>query len=355
MTAPRDDLSKLMLRQGRFESSDPPEVAAGYFDSAVQAWVLSRHADVLAAFHSPSLIPGRRDLAKMSLESDEDARLRMREEVRGALSPARTRAWRERLGADADEFSRRLPVCEPVDLVAAYGQPLCLRFAATVTGINESDADRLAGLAKIVSAATADPENYALQAEADRANETLRTYFSEGPEPLRDSGFVGLSQTLSGIVSAAWHALVQFPDQWRELRGSPQFIDQAMEELLRYDGVLRTLTRTATEDTDVNGVSIRKGEWVLLRVFEANHDPARFVEPNKLDCARRDLRHFVFGTGGHACVAANLIRMAAVTMTLPLLARFTSAELVHPVEWQGGSTMRSPVSLWVALGCSESL
>lgn len=336
----------------RLDSADPPEVEAAYFDSALQAWVLSRHEDLVAAFHAPSLIPGRRDLADVFMESEESARLTMREEVRSALCPNHVRAWREKLRIDAEDLCRQLPIAEPVDLIADYARPLCLRFAAMVTGLEQNDADNLEELAQIVSASTADPENPHLRGPAKAANATLRTYFNAGPEALRDPGFVGLSQTLLRIVSTAWYALIRFPDQRRLLRDSQLSIHQAIEELLRYAGVVRLLTRTATEDIELNGASIRKGDQVLLRTFAAGHDSARFSEPEKLDCARRDPGHFAFGAGGHACVAANLIRTAAITMTLPLLARFASMQLARPVEWHGGSIMRSPASLWVILGCS---
>ena len=352
MSAQREDVLKPAWTRDQLDSLDPPEIEPAYFDSDLQAWVLSRHADLLAAFHAPSLIPGRRNLAIGSRKSEESIRLKMREEVRGALSPVQVRGWCEKLEVYANSVCQELPVAHPVDLVAGYARPLCLHFAAMVTGITQTDADNLEEVAKIVSAATADPDNPALCAAAKRANETLRSHFSTGPEPLRDSGFVGLSQTLAGIVSAAWYALAQSPDHWNHLRSSPQSVDQGMEELLRYAGVIRILTRTATEDINLNGISIRKGDRILLRVFAANHDPARFAEPNMLDCARRDSGHFAFGAGAHACVAANLIRTAAITMTLPLLARFVSVQLARPVELDGGSTMRSLVSLWVVLGCS---
>lgn len=335
----------------RVDSLDPPEIEPAYFDSNLQAWVLSRHADLLAAFHAPSLIPGRRDLAITSLESEESIRVSMREEVRGALSSVQVRAWREKLGVYANSACQQLPLAHPVDLVASYARPLCLYFAAMVTGISQNDAENIEESARIVSAATADPENTALRTPAKHANETLRSHFSTGPEPLRDSGFVGLSQTLLGIVSAAWYALAQSPDQWSLLRGSPKLVDQGMEELLRYAGVIRVISRTATEDINLNGITIRRGDRVLLRIFAANHDPVRFADPKMLDCTRRDSGHFAFGAGGHACVAANLIRTAANTMTLPLLARFVSVQLARGVEWRGGSTMRSPVSLWVVLSC----
>ena len=216
----------------------------------------------------------------------------------------------------------------------------------------QNDAENLEEPTKIVSAATADPEHTALRTPAKHANEALRGHFFTGPEPLRDSGFVGLSQTLLGIVSAACMLSPDLLIKWIVLRGSPQSVDQGMEELLRYAGVIRILTRTATEDINLNGISIRRGDRVLLRIFAANHDPMRFTEPKILDCTRRDSGHFAFGAGGHACVAANLIRTAAITMTLPLLAGFVSVQLARRVEWHGGSTMRSPVSLWVVLACT---
>ena len=352
MTAKQEDLLKPTWTRDQVDSLDPQEVEAAYFDSDLQAWVLSRHADLLAAFHAPSLVRGRRELENVSRESEEGALVKVREEVRGALSPVNVRAWREKLRVHADNLCRQLPVTKPVDLIADYARPLCRHLAAMVTGIAQSDADDLEELAKIVSAATADPENSTLQSAAKQANEALRSHFSTGPELLRDPGFVGMSQTLLGIVGASWYALAQCPHQWRLLRGSPESVDQAMEELLRYAGIVRILTRTATQDINLNGISIRKGERIILRVFAANRDPERFIEPNKLDCTRRDTGHFSLGAGAHACVAANLIRTAAIAMTLPLLARFVSIELARPVEWHGGSAMRSPASLPVVLACS---
>lgn len=103
------------------------------------------------------------------------------------------------------------------------------------------------------------------------------------------------------------------------------------------------------EDIDLNGVSIRKGERVILRIFAANRDPNRFSCPDEFDVTRSDNGHFTLGAGPHACVAAGLIRMAATVITLPLLQRFTSGTQARPVEWQGGSVFRFPKSLWVSL------
>jgi cytochrome P450 len=348
-TTQRDDLFIPAWSSDQLDSAAAPEMQAPYFDPHLQAWVFSRYSDLLAAFRCPCLVPGRRDAATLDFAEEESARLKMREETREALAPARIRELREQLAGDANKLCRQLPAGEPIDLVATYGQPLCLALAAMVTGISQEDANHLEELAQTAWATTADPENADLRCPAKAANKTLRRYFHSGPEPLRDSGFVGLSQTLLRIVNAAWYALLQSPDQWSQLRESPELIDQAMEELLRYACVIRILSRTAAEDIDLNGASIRKGDHIILRVFAANHDPARFSEPEHLDCARRDAGHLTLGAGGHACVAANLLRIAAGVMTISLLTRFASASIVRPVEWIGGSIMRSPASLWVTL------
>lgn len=349
MRTHREDLDRPAWMRDQLGFDDPPELQGLYFDPDLHAWVLSRHIDLLAAFHTSSLIPGRRDLANVSLDSEEEARLTMRQEVRDVLCPMNVRVWREVLTANSESLCEQLPTAEPIDLISAYARPLCLRFATIVTGITDGNAEDLEELARIASAATADPEDPVLHALAKDANRILRSRFDAGPEPLRDSGFVGLSQTLLRMISAAWCALIQFPDRWRQLRGSPQSADQAFEELFRYAGVIRILWRTATEDIDLNGALIRKGDHVVLRVLAGSHDPQRFDRPETLDFARRDGLHFAFGAGGHSCLAANLNRMAAVTMTVPLLARFASVQLVQPVEWHGGPIMRSPASLWVLL------
>jgi hypothetical protein len=230
-----------------------------------------------------------------------------------------------------------------------YARPLCLLVAAMVTGISRDAAEDLCEMARRVSASAAEPYDPAVRVSAKSANAQLRGCFHSGPEALRDSGFVALSQTLPCLLGNAWFALTQYPQEWSLLHHQPELTEQAIEELLRYAGLTRTLFRTATADLDLNGVSIRKGERVILRIIAGNRDPERFSQPHRVDVTRRDGGHFSLGAGPHSCVAAGLIRMVAATMTYPLVQRFASAKLALPVEWQGGSGFRSPSSLWVYL------
>src|SRR5579863_5903941 len=81
----------------QLDSDLPPEIEAPYFDRDLDAWVLSRHADVMAAFRCPSLSLAGPNHKKRSHSNDESSRLKMREETLDALYPAQLRAWRERL------------------------------------------------------------------------------------------------------------------------------------------------------------------------------------------------------------------------------------------------------------------
>ncbi len=348
MPARRDNPFVPAWSEDQLDSLYPPEMDAPYFDDHLRAWVLSRHADILAAFRASSLwpsSPNEGDAAEVSADID---RSKMRWQTIEALSPAQLRAWRERMIPEVDGLINRLPTGEPVDLMDAYARPLCLSLAALVTGIPRGAAEGLREMARWVSASAAEPYDPAVRLGAKAANAQLRGCFHSGPEPLRDSGFVALSQTLPCLLGNAWFALLKHPQEWSLLHQQPELTEQAIEELLRYAGLARTLFRRATADLELNGFSIRKGERIILRIVAANHDPERFSDPHRVDVTRRDGGHFTLGAGPHSCVAAGLIRMVATTLTYPLLQTFASASLVLPVRWQGGSGFRSPRSLWVS-------
>jgi cytochrome P450 len=259
-------------------------------------------------------------------------------------------AWRERLTPEAQALAKSLPVEHPVDLIGEYARPLCLILAAIVTGIDLHEAKKLHEKAQQVSAAAADPYDPVLRSGAKSANAELRSCFHSGPEALRDSGFVALSQTLPCILANAWFALLKHPHQWRLLHQQPELMEQAIEELMRYAGLVRVIFRVATEDVAFNGSLIRQGERVVLRIIAANRDAERFLNANEVDITRRGAGHLTLGAGPHSCVGASLIRMGAVAITHPLLKRFAAAHLTQPADWRGGSVFRSPWSVWVSLG-----
>jgi hypothetical protein len=151
------------------------------------------------------------------------------------------------------------------------------------------------------------------------------------------------------LLANAWFALLQHPQQWSILHHEPGLMEQAIEELLRYAGLPRVLFRSATEDLTLNGRLIRKGERIILRIIAANRDPEHFSNPDRVDVTHGGIGQLTLGAGPHSCVGASLVRMAAVTISRPLLERFARVNLVGSVEWHGGSGFRSPASLVVSL------
>jgi cytochrome P450 len=325
------------------------QIRAPYFDDRQQAWVFSSYADVLAAFRSSSLLQASATNSAGSTEHDEAAWLKMRAETKAALSLRQVNKWQEILRPEVTALTRALPADRPVDLVEEFARPLCLVLAVAVTGADPHNARQFEKLAEHVSAAAADPYDSKIRAQAKRAKDRLRGCFPEGPKSLRDSGFVALSRTVPSLLANAWFALLQHPEQWRRLHQQPDLTAQAIEELLRYAGLTRLIFRRVIEDVDLNGIHLRKGDRVILRITTANKDPHRFLRPDELDFAHRNNGQLSFGAGPHACVGANLIRMAAITITRPLVERFARAELVKPVEWRGGPIFRAPISLPVLL------
>lgn len=112
--------------------------------------------------------------------------------------------------------------------------------------------------------------------------------------------------TMSGIVEA----LDRFPDQREIFEADPSVIPNAVQECIRYITPLAHMRRTATEDTELFGQAIKKGDKIVLWYLSANRDETVFEEPDKLLVRRENARrHLAFGYGIHRCVGARLAEL----------------------------------------------
>jgi cytochrome P450 len=322
-----------------------PQVQPAYFDSKADCWMLSRYADVVAALHSPELSLVGPSPKKGELIADEDARLGMRLETREALSSKVLRSVRRQMFEDARAQLATLHRDQPVDLISDYAEPICLALALHVTQTSCKDIDSLKQLAKEVSASAAEPFEPELKARSKAASAALCPYFASGPVPLRESGFVALSQTMVHLLGNIWFGLINHPEEWSRLHRQPALIARGVEELLRFAGLTRFVYRQALADTVINGIDIRQGERLTLRIFAANRDPARFSNPHRLSVMRRDLGQVSLGAGRNICVGAPLIRTATLAATYTLVESFPGVRLLAPINWRGGDGFRSPASL----------
>jgi cytochrome P450 len=316
-----------------------------YFDAQLDSWVLSRYADVTAAFQCPELVVVGSTNKERNPQVDEAARLRMRAETREALSPVKLRSWRKQMLQHGRELVAQFGPRQPVDLIRDYAQPLCLELAVLATGPAAVSVGHLTALAAQVSLAAAEPLDAELKSQSKAATAELRPFFTRGPEPMRESGFVALSQTLVSLLGNAWFALASYPQEWGKLHAQPLLVARGVEELQRFAGLTRLLFRRAMADMNLNGISIRKGERVVLCLLAANRDPQRYPDAGELSVMRPRIGHVNLGAGLHACVGAPLVRVAAIAATMALVERFSSVALIEPIDWQGGSGFISPIAL----------
>ena len=112
------------------------------------------------------------------------------------------------------------------------------------------------------------------------------------------------------------------------LRHDPRTVSRtALEEFLRFDSPLQLFERTATGDTEINGVAIRQGQKVAALLGAANRDPDVFANADSMDLTRESNQHIAFGAGIHFCIGAPLARLE-MNISLPaLIERFPTLEL----------------------------
>lgn len=134
-------------------------------------------------------------------------------------------------------------------------------------------------------------------------------------------------ETTTNLIGNGLLALLRHPDQLERLRREPGLLENAIEELLRYDSPVQATVRIATEDVEIGGAVIPKDAAALVLLGAANRDPAVFTEPDRLDLARGNVRHLSFGLGTHFCLGAGLARLEARTAFRGLLDRFPQLTL----------------------------
>ena len=114
-----------------------------------------------------------------------------------------------------------------------------------------------------------------------------------------------------------------------------------MEECLRYDGSIQRISRIATQDFEMNGKHIEKGQRIWAMIGAANRDPARFPQPDTFDITREDNRHLAFGTGIHFCIGAPLARLEGDIAFRMLIDRMDDIQLdTDSIPWRKGISLR---------------
>ncbi|MFC5187559.1 cytochrome P450 [Actinomadura harenae] len=133
--------------------------------------------------------------------------------------------------------------------------------------------------------------------------------------------------TTSATIAGGVHALLRHPDQLRRLRDDPGLMPSAVEEMVRWVSPVRGFLRTAAEDTELRGRTVRAGEAVLLSYPSADRDEDVFTDPFRFDVGRAPNRHLGFGSGVHYCLGAALARLEIRAFFEELLPRLRRIDL----------------------------
>ena len=149
------------------------------------------------------------------------------------------------------------------------------------------------------------------------------------------------NETTTNLIGNGMLALLRNHDQLQRLRDDPSLIQPAVEELLRYDGPVQATSRVVTEDLEIGGRQVRKGELVLAALAAANRDPGRFERPDRLDISRQPNEHVAFGDGIHFCLGMALARAEGQIAIETLLRRIPNPRLeTDDLQWGGSFILR---------------
>jgi cytochrome P450 len=140
------------------------------------------------------------------------------------------------------------------------------------------------------------------------------------------------NETTRNGVSGGLLAFSEHRDQWEKLRERPDLLPDAVEEILRWSSPISHFTRTATEDYELRGQTVRAGEQVALYYASANRDEEVFDEPFAFRVDRRPNPHLAFGFGEHFCMGAHAARVELETIFRHLLTRLDSFEVSGEIE-----------------------
>ncbi|GAA3152489.1 cytochrome P450 [Kribbella aluminosa] len=119
--------------------------------------------------------------------------------------------------------------------------------------------------------------------------------------------FIAGLDTVAATLGWCFHHLAFQPGQRRHLIEHPDSVPLAVEEFLRYYSVV-TSTRSVSEDTELTGCPIKKGDIAVVPLAPANRDPRSFPDADEFLIERRPNRHVGFGLGPHRCLGAHLAR-----------------------------------------------
>ncbi|MFI7638970.1 cytochrome P450 [Nonomuraea sp. NPDC049400] len=378
----------------RLREEAPVHRTSGPMDSDI--WLIVGHEQAREALTDPRLSKSSRHapawmreigLVKNNegpvginmLSSDPPDHTRLRKLVNKAFTRRRVDRLRPRVQEITDTLLDRMEGRHEVDLIDALAFPLPIIVICELLGIPAEDRADFRAWSQALSTPPLSPEGYELMRQGRagiegyvgeliaRTRSIIDLTRAVDDQPDLVSALVAAAdehdrlserellgtielllvaghETTVNLIGNGVLALLRHPEQFELLRGKPELLPGAIEELLRYDGpVERATPRYATEDVTIGDVTIPAGSVVSVVLASAGRDPSYTSGPDTLDITRTDHGSLAFGHGIHYCLGAPLARLEGEIAIGTLLRRFPRLALASPPEdlrWRTGGPTR---------------
>jgi cytochrome P450 len=311
-------------------------------------------------------------MGRTILQMDPPEHLRYRALVAGAFRARVLDQWNDAvIGATVSELIGAFAGDGHADLVRQLTFPFPVQVIARILGLPKADWPRFVRLStELIAvmrnwdravAASRELRGYFADIIADRRRSTRDDLVSQliraevGGRRLSDDEIYPFlllllpagAETTYRSSSNLLFGLLTHPGQLDAVRDERGLVPQAIEEALRWETPVLTITRMAAEDTELGGVPIPEGAVIAVSLGGANRDPVRYPDPDTFDIFREPAQHISFGDGPHRCLGMHLARLEtrvllnAVLDRLPRLRLDPAAEDPHI----HGMVFRSPPDL----------
>lgn len=318
------------------------------------------------------------DLSFLGMNAPDHTRLRRL--AQPAFSPKTLPSFRGRIESTVGELLARACADGRFDLVSGFAAPLPISVITELLGIPDADSREFGEHGAAVGSALDGIQSLRQAARFTAANDKLHTLFqnlfelrrrepaddlisrliaAEGDqvqpgelEPMVFLLLIAGFETTVNVIGNCVLALMNNPEQWEALRADPEHLaPKTVEEALRYDPPVQATSRIALEDVELEGRTIRRGQWVVTLLGAAGRDPEVYDHPDTFDITRQDpADHLAFSSGPHYCVGPPLARME-LTIAMQLLAeRMPKLRIAGPVRRRQASTIRGLRQLPMSAG-----
>ena len=344
-------------------------------------WAVTRYDDIEMISKNPKLFSSAKDMGGHRIfneyeidENDTDASMismdppthnAYRRMVTPGFVPKRISNMEERVRARVTRLLDRMPATGQAEFVSAVAAALPIEVLAELFGVPESDGPKLFEWSN-ATVGEDDPElrvsdEYMRQCVVEMAGYAAGLWEDRLKNPGEDlismlahSKFEGEAmtfptyigtfillvvagnETTRNSISGGLQALSQFPDQRRKLLDDPSLIPSAVQEIVRWVSPVLHMRRTAAEDVELGGKSIKAGDKVVMWYCSANRDEAKWDDPFTFDVTRYAAGNaptqLGFGAGQHFCLGSRLAELQLKVLFEELLTRFPDIEVDGPVR-----------------------